>query len=260
MCYDADAVPPVHAPAVTRVAAAGPVTLTSADGTLFAAFLARPEQPSGAGVLVLPDNNGLSPFYETLTTRLAEQGHPAIAIDYFGRTAGTDYAHRDAEFTSMGNLMRHLGELTPAGLDADITAATDRLRSIGALDLFSLGFCFGGRQAFRSAATRFGLAGSVGFYGFPGPINGAPGPIQLAADLSTPILALWGGADDGIPAAMVGAFDEALTEAGCPHEFVTYPGAPHGFFELTAQDFVEACADAWRRVLDFVATHRSPQM
>ncbi|MEU7892509.1 dienelactone hydrolase family protein [Nonomuraea sp. NPDC049152] len=236
------------------------MTLTSADGTLFAAYLARPEQPSGVGVVVLPDNNGLSPFYETLTARLAEQGHAALAIDYFGRTAGTDYADRDAEFTAMSNLMRHLGKLTPAGLGDDITAAIGRLRSTGAGDVFSLGFCFGGRQAFRSAATRFGLAGAVGFYGFPGPINGTPGPTQLAPELTAPILALWGGADDGIPSTTVDGFDEALTAAGCPHEFVTYPGAPHSFFELGAQDFAAACADSWRRVLGFFAAHRGSQI
>lgn len=248
MCHDSAAVPPVHGPAATAVAAAGNLTLTSADGTPFAAHLARPERPSGMGVLVLPDNNGLSHFYETLTVRLAEQGHTALAIDYFGRTAGADHRARGTEF----NPFQHLGKLTPAGLDADITAGADRLRSAGAREVVTLGFCFGGRQAFRSAAARFGLAGAVGFYGFPDAINGAPGPTQLAAELTAPILALWGGADEAIPPAMVTSFDAALAEAGCPREFVTYPGAPHGFFEHGAEEFAAASADAWRRVLGFL--------
>ncbi|MET9339544.1 dienelactone hydrolase family protein [Nonomuraea sp. NPDC003804] len=255
MCYDAAALPPVPGPAVTQVAEAGPLTLTATDGALVGAYLARPERPSGAAVLVLPDNKGLSVFYETLTIRLAEQGHTALAIDYFARTAGIDYRSRGAEFDDMAVLMPHLVRLTPASLDADINAAAEHVRSIEARSLFSLGFCFGGRQAFRSAAARFGLAGAVGFYGFPDAINGAPGPTQLAADLTAPILALWGGADEAIPPATVDAFAEALTTAGCPHEFVTYPGAPHGFFELAARDFADAAADAWRRTLDFVGTH-----
>ncbi|MET9468625.1 dienelactone hydrolase family protein [Streptomyces sp. NPDC006544] len=252
MCYAFDAAPPLHGRAVTA-AASESLVLTAADGARFAAHLAVPERPSGMGVLVLPDNNGLSHFYETLTVRLAEQGHTALAIDYFGRTAGPDHRSRDEGFREMGQLIRHLVQLTPAGLDADMAAAAEHLRSSGARQVVSLGFCFGGRQAFRTAAPEFGTAGAVGFYGFPDAVNGSPGPTQLASELTAPILAFWGGADEAIPQTAVEAFDGALAEAGCPREFVTYEGAPHGFFEQGAHEFAEASADAWRRVLDFIA-------
>ncbi|MGW6691514.1 dienelactone hydrolase family protein [Streptomyces sp. NPDC054961] len=252
MCYASDAAPPLHGPAVTAVTSE-PLVLTAADGARFAARLAVPERPSGTGVLVLPDNNGLSDFYETLTVRLAEQGHTALAIDYFGRTAGPDHRSRDEGFREMGHLMRHLAQLTPSGLDADMAAAIAHIRASGARRVVSLGFCFGGRQAFRTAAPEFGTAGAVGFYGFPDAINGSPGPTQLAAGLTAPILALWGGADEAIPQGVVEAFDGALAEAGCPREFVTYGGAPHGFFEQGAHECAEASADAWRRVLAFIA-------
>ena len=38
------------------------------------------------GVVVLPDVRGLFRFYEQLAERFAAAGHPAIAIDDFGRT------------------------------------------------------------------------------------------------------------------------------------------------------------------------------
>ncbi|MGW4892569.1 dienelactone hydrolase family protein [Kitasatospora sp. NPDC004240] len=280
MCHDRDAAPPAPArpPLPGAPPQAGPLTLTSTDGTPFAAHLAVPERPAGPSVVVLPDNRGLSPFYRRLTVRLAEQGHPALAIDYFGRTTADDPATRDPEnrgpeFGDMPNLLPHLLALTPDGLDADITAAADHLRSAGAAEVVALGFCFGGRQAFRAAAPRFGLAGAVGFYGFPDTLNGAPGPTQLAAGLTAPVLALWGGADEHIPPAAVAAFDEALTAAGTPHTFVTYPGAPHNFFELATARGADghpdaptagpgdgrtdghtgAAEDAWRRLLDFLA-------
>ncbi|GLX00730.1 dienelactone hydrolase family protein [Microtetraspora sp. NBRC 16547] len=88
MCYDAGAVPPIHGALVTTAISAR-LPLTSADGAEFAAYLSCPGRASGVGVLVLPDNRGLSGFYEQFTVRLAEQGHHALAIDYFGRTAGT---------------------------------------------------------------------------------------------------------------------------------------------------------------------------
>jgi carboxymethylenebutenolidase len=225
--------------------------LTSADGTPITAYGAYPDQRSGPGILVLPDNRGLSGFYENLAVHLAGQGHPALAIDYFARTAGTAYAERGPEFADLATLMPHLRELTKDTLYADVDAALAHLR--GHTDtLTALGFCMGGRFAFLTAAARFGLSGVVGFYGFPDTLNGAPGPIQLAGELTAPILAIWGGADEGIPPELTDTFDHALTEAGTEHEFVTYDGAPHGFFELGK--YPEASADAWQRTLTFLAT------
>ncbi|WBP90494.1 dienelactone hydrolase family protein [Kitasatospora cathayae] len=252
MCYDPTAAPPAFGPARQPLAEAADLTLTSTDGTEFAAFLARPESPTGVGVLVLPDNKGLSAFYRHTAARLAEQGHPALVLDYYGRTAGTTPENRPPEFGELPNVLPHLLALTPEALDADITAALTRLRTLGPAEVVALGFCFGGRQAFRTAAPRFGLTGAVGFYGYPDAINGAPGPTQLAVGLTAPILALWGGADEHIPPATVDAFDAALTAAGCPHEFVTYPGAPHNFFEQSAVDHAAAARDAWHRLLAFL--------
>ncbi|MFE4513521.1 dienelactone hydrolase family protein [Kitasatospora sp. NPDC056783] len=252
MCYDPDAAPPAFSPAPWPSAEATPLTLTSADGTEFGAFLARPEIATGAGVLLLPDNKGLSAFYRQTAARLAEQGHPALVLDYYGRTAGADPEKRPAEFGELPNLLPHLLALTPEGLDADITAARDRLRAAGPAEVVALGFCFGGRQAFRAAAPRFGLAGAVGYYGYPDTLNGAPGPTQLAAGLTAPVLAFWGGADEHIPATAVEDFDAALTAAGLPHEFVTYPGAPHNFFELSAAAHAAAARDSWQRLLEFL--------
>ncbi|WP_372453583.1 dienelactone hydrolase family protein [Acrocarpospora catenulata] len=73
-----------------------------------------------------------------------------------------------------------------------------------------------------------------------------------AAELAAPILGLFGGADEGVPASEVALFDAALTEAGVPHELVTYPGAPHGFFDEAHEGNDTAIRDAWERVLAFL--------
>jgi len=250
VCYDATARPPVS-PETSTPARTEDLVLTSADGTGFAAFGAYPEQPSGPGVLILPDNRGLSGFYEKLSVHFAGQGHPTVAIDYFARSAGTAYRDRAPDWADLPNLMPHLRKLTKDTLYADFDAGIGHLRE-HAGRVTAVGFCMGGRFAFLAAAARFGLSGVVGFYGFPDPIGEAPGPRQLAGDLAAPILALWGGADEGIPPELVAAFDAALTAAGVPHEFVTYPGAPHGFFELARDEHAEACADAWDRTLAFL--------
>ena len=46
-----------------------------------------------------------------------------------------------------------------------------------------------------------------------------------------PVLGLYGGADEGIPPEHVEAFERGLAEAGVEYEIVTYPGAPHSFFD-----------------------------
>ena len=87
MCYADDARPP--APPVQRpIASHGELVLESADGTRFGAYQARPEEPAGTGVVILPDVRGLHRFYAELACRFAEAGLEAVTFDYFGRTAG----------------------------------------------------------------------------------------------------------------------------------------------------------------------------
>jgi carboxymethylenebutenolidase len=122
--------------------------------------------------------------------------------------------------------------------------------------VFTVGFCFGGRNAWLAAAGGHALAGAIGFYGRPGPgRDGSPGPTQRAAELAAPILALMGGDDPGIPVAEAEAFDEALDAASVEHEVVVYPGAPHSFFDRKYEEFAAESEDSWRRVLAFLDRH-----
>ena len=249
MCFDFNSAPPISSR--LRTWASGQrVSLTSADGANISAFLAKPERPSGNGVLILPDNRGLYAFYEHLAVRLAERGHSALAIDYYGRTAGA--APRDESFP----FMQHMMQLKRENLDHDIETGAKFLRDPGGeacRRTFALGFCFGGRQAFFAAAPRFGFTGAIGFYGAPSLYpNGAPGPTQRASELRAPILGIFGGADHGIPSSDVEAFDLALRASGVPHEFITYPNAPHSFFDIKHKEYQSECIDAWERVCQFI--------
>lgn len=242
MCYESDAAPPV-ADLPNAVVHTSREPLRSADGTAVPAFRATPGQRTGPAVLLLPDNLGLREFYEQLALKLAQRGHPTIAIDYFARSAA------DAP------VMQRLGELRRDTLFADFDAAIEALGE----NVVSLGFCLGGRFAFQTAAARFGLAGAIGFYGAVQPILDKPGPTQLAHTFTAPILAFFGGADEGLPPEVVADFDEALTAAGVDHEIVTYPGAPHGFFDAGLDGFEQESADAWRRVEAFLDEQAGPR-
>src|SRR5471030_2338800 len=249
MCFDLDSSPPIPAIAGASVSH-DDVVLTAGDGTDFAAFVATPEEPTTAGVVILPDVRGLYHFYEELALRFAERGIAAVALDYFGRTAGV--AKRDDDF----EYMPHVEQLTDDAVQADTRAAAEKLRELGCTSLYSIGFCFGGRASWVAAASGHGLAGVIGFYGSPTRERGGPSPVQRAAQIECPILALQAGDDQGISAEDNDAFEHALTEAGVEHEIVTYGGAPHSFFDRKYEEFADTSDDAWRRVLAFVEHHR----
>jgi carboxymethylenebutenolidase len=155
--------------------------------------------------------------------------------------------------------MPHVERTTSAGVQADAAAAIAWLRSPegGSFRrVVSVGFCFGGRNSWLAAASGHGLVGAVGFYGRPGPAcDGSSGPTQRAGDSECPILALQARADANITAEHNAAYDAALTAAGVEREIVTYPGAPHSFFDRKQDEFAADSEDAWNRTLAFFERH-----
>jgi carboxymethylenebutenolidase len=260
MCFAYDARPPelpadLVLPAMAGGAAAEQFELTSADGTRFSAALAEAPDGSEPGIVVLPDVRGLYRFYIELAERVAQAGHPAIAIDYFGRTAGT--GERDAAF----DYWPHVTETRVGTVQADTAAAIAALRErTGTTAVVTVGFCFGGTQSFMAATSAdLALDGAVGFYGsLVARREGAPTVLDHADEVRCPVLGLFGGADENIPPDQVAAFEQGLARAGVEHEIHTYPGAPHSFFDRSFAEHAEACEDAWRRVLGFLGKVGAP--
>lgn len=251
MCFQNDSHPPIL-PMAGAAVESRDLELVAADDNRFAAFAALASDRPGSGTLILPDIRGLHPYYEELALRFAEAGIDAIAIDYFGRTAGV--GKRGVSFDHAD----HVARTTWAGTRADGRTAAKWLHDErGTRSLFVVGFCFGGRLAFLSAADRdLAATGVIGFYGVPvgPPRNDIPAPIDLVGESSCPVLGLFGGADASIPGESVTLFEAALSEAGVDHDLVTYPDAPHSFFDRKHEEYAEESADAWRRILDFIRT------
>jgi carboxymethylenebutenolidase len=256
MCFDHDSRPPIT-PIAGGATDARDLTLQSADGTRFAAYAARATRPTGAGMVVIPDVRGLHTYYKELALRFAEIGVDAVAIDFFARTDQT--GDRSDAF----QYLPHVDRTTEATLQADIAAAVAHLRSKEGgqvRSLFCVGFCFGGALALHQAASGLGYAGVIGFYGWPLGLSrwpDRPKPIDAVSRFRAPVLAIYGGADPGIPPSAVAAFDQALTRAGIEHESITYDGAPHSFFDRKQTEFADASADAWKKVQAFVKRHTS---
>ncbi len=248
MCFEVDSLPPI--PVISGAAVSHhELVLEASDGNRLAAFLATPDEGKGVGIVILPDVRGLYRFYEELALRFAERGSTAVAIDYFGRTAGAEKRGDDFEY------MPHVQQTSAEGLQTDIAAAVEHLRR-SCKSIFTVGFCFGGRNSWLAATGGNGLAGAIGFYGMPDVSrDGRPGPTQRASEIEAPILALQAGADQNITADQNAAFGRALTEAGVEHELITYDSAPHSFFDRKQEEFASASEDAWNRVLAFIDRH-----
>ena len=238
MCFSTDARPPDHGIG-GAIGNSDDLVLVASDGNHFAARLARPAQPAGTGVAILPDVRGLHNFYRDLACRFAEAGLDALAIDYFGRTDST--GHRGDDFDHMS----HHAQTKPETVDLDVAAALRHLRGLGDTRLFTIGFCFGGANSWRQSAAQPGLSGAIGFYGVPSRVA------DLVPGMTAPLLLLVAGADR-TPQAEFADFERRLTDAGVPHRMVIYDGAPHSFFDRSHQQWQDASTDAWKQILAFI--------
>ncbi len=254
MCYDDNARPPLP-PGESGSAYGEDIVLTAADGNRFAAYAAHPANPKAAQVLIYPDVRGLHQFYKELALRFAEVGFTALALDYFGRTAGLTSRAEPFDF------MPHVQQIQLTSFFEDVNAALNYLRAGegAARSTFTVGFCMGGTLSFLTGTKEdFKFTGVIGFYsGMTRTFGGKTTLLEEAEHIKYPALGLFGGDDQAIPQEQVQKFDEALDRAGVAHNVIIYPGAPHSFFDRRATDFADASADAWQQVLGFIDTYTS---
>ncbi|WP_027345687.1 dienelactone hydrolase family protein [Hamadaea tsunoensis] len=244
MCLDDDATA-AHTPDTDPT-----ITLTSADGSQFGAYLARAEAPTGARVVLLPDVGGMrSPFRE-LARRFARTGADVLVIDYYGRTLGPAARGEEYDPAIRETFDREL-------MVADVTAAIAYLRGLGDGPVYAAGFCIGGANALHAGTAGLGLAGVIGICPYIGEAGvSAALPEDFSAAIEVPVLGIFGGADKEVPSAVHEALGRHLAATGVRHEILVFPGQPHGFIEwdyFGREGHAEAAAEAWERITEFLA-------
>lgn len=235
--------------------------LLAGDGAFLREFVAQPASGFRRGaVLIIHDVWGYTDFYQQLARRITQHGHAAAVVDFFGRQGDLPEEMRAPERTgtkpeAMAAAIQRAQQLSDERFLADMQTAVDDLQARGSQRVACWGFCMGGRLALISAARVRGLSGAVAYYGFLQPEAGRLSPIALAGEIAIPVLAIFGGADPGIPPAQVKALDESLP---AEHEIVTYPGAPHGFLRYGATTHRDAIEDALGRTFGFFSRVLAP--
>lgn len=228
------------------------VTLRGTDGAAVDAVHARPDGMPIGGLVLHPDVMGLRPLFDDLCRRLATHGFAVCAPEPFAR-APLDVRTAEGPGARVGFAKELDDDVQLADLEiaADYLVVHDDVREVAVL-----GFCMGGMQVLKVAATgRFDRA--VAFYGmirvtgaWAGP--NARQPLDTAAEVC-PTLAIFGGNDTLTPAADVDALRAAWADRpDC--QIVVYGDAEHGFVHAPDREAHRAddAADAWRRALEFL--------
>jgi len=239
-------------------------------------------------VVLVHEAWGVDDHILDVTARIAAAGYIVVVPDLYWRDGGrpaalvagrvavakrfmdtlppatwSDQARRDAAIADLPEaerapLAQTLRAIFAGAQDLDTQVATLREvytyaaqspltdgRRIGAV-----GFCRGGALVGRLATVEPGLNAGVIFYG-------SPPPAERRSAIRSPLLGLYGGADEAIT-SQIAEFSASLGAAGVHFEDVVYPGAPHAFFNDTRVSYrVEAARDAWARTLGFLARHLS---
>jgi carboxymethylenebutenolidase len=217
---------------------------------------AEPDGAPGAAVIVIQEAFGVNDHIEDVTRRFATEGYRAVSPHLFHRSGDPVLGYDDIQ-----KVMPHMQAVSDAGLGNDLDATLSYLAEEGfeSNQVGIVGFCMGGTVAFLAAA-RYPLGAAVTFYG--GGIAsgrfGTPSQIELAPDLVTPWLGLYGDRDQGIPVDEVEALREAAAKASVPTEVVRYPEAEHGFHCDARNSFHPASSqDAWQRTLAWFQSYLS---
>ena len=223
------------------------VDLTSADGFVLPAWVARPEGAPRGAVVVLQEIFGVNSHIRAVADRLAARGYLAVAPATFARVrAGVELGY-EAQDMQDGMALKAAVEALPApGVMPDIQAAIDYAAAQSGCKVGVVGFCWGGLLTWRSACTLDGLSAAVCYYG-----GGMTTPEESARKPRVPVLAHFGERDHWIPVDEVKAFAKTHPEV----EVHIY-AADHGFHCDQRGSYDQAAAQlANERTLAFFAKH-----
>ena len=205
--------------------------------------------------IVLPEVFGVNAWVRSVADRLAAQGHPALAVPLFARTApNLDLAYKSSDLVQG---RRHKDATTTDQILSDVASALAWLRARHpAAAIHVVGFCFGGHAAFL-AATLPGVEQVFDFYG-AGVSRMRPGGSKPSLDLMPEIQArltcVFGTADPLIPVEDREAIGAALCKfdpTGERLRYVECADADHGFMCEARSSFdSQASAEGCRLLLD----------
>lgn len=254
-----------------------PIRIRGHGGDEIQAWSARPEwlaRPGAGsegdarlpGLVLVQEVFGLDPHIRAMAERLADEGYAVIAPDLYSREGvpGPEPTP-DIPFPiwSMDEVRAAVSSLPDRRVIGDLEGALEHLAGepdVDARRLGAVGFCMGGNYAFLLGCTSRRLAAVVDFYGRfvyrelsrEKPVQ----PLELALNLSCPMLAIFGGKDPSISAEDVERFRKVMDQFAREVTVVTFPEVGHGFMNDRRRSYEAGAAEeAWKLATEFLREH-----
>jgi len=213
-------------------------------------------KPHPPVILVVSEIFGVHEYIADVARRFAKLGYLALAPDLFVRQGDP------SKYPSIPELMQNVVSKVPdeqvmGDLDAVVAWAQANGGNMDKLGI--TGFCWGGRIAWLYAAHNPRVRAGVAWYGHLVGDRTAlkpRNPIDIAAQLKTPILGLYGAQDQGIPVSTIERMKEALAQGPSKSEFIVFKDAGHAFHADYRPSYVEADAKlGWEYCIEWFRTH-----
>ncbi len=237
------------------------VTIKGNNGDPIKAYVARPSGNGPfPGIVLVHHAPGWDEWYMEATRRFAHHGYAAICHNLYERAG-------DGRPEDVAAKVRASGGVPDAQVIGDTEGAVQWMRAqpyhngkVGVI-----GSCSGGRHAFLYACHTKSIDALVELWGgrvvmSPEELtpNQPKAPIEFTANLSCPMLGLFGREDRAPTPEQVDKHEAELKKHGKDYEFHMYDGAGHGFFYYDRPMYrIEQALDGWKKVWAFFEKHLS---
>ncbi len=229
------------------------------EGRPIRAYYSRPLSAGPfPGIVLIPHAPGWDEWFRETARRFTQHGYSVLCPDLY-----SDYG--DGLPGEVAARARAAGGVSDKNVMEDCEGALCFLRSQPNANgrIGVIGMCSGGRHTFLAACTLSGIDAAVDCWG--GGVVSEPeeltpekpvSPSDCAADLSCPLLGVFGDLDHHPTADEVDRLDAILNELGKDHEFLRYKDAGHGFWCYDKPGYNQAAAmESWNRVFAFFDEH-----
>lgn len=234
------------------------INFAGLNGDTIGGYMAR---PLGAGpypgVIVIHEVFGLVEHTKELARKFAAHGYISVAIDLY-------YREGPGDPEQISTAIRQRGGVPDSRTIGDLEGAVKALRSVASCNdkIGCIGYCSGGRQTLLFACNTKNMAAAVNCYG--GRViteeltpNQPKAVIDMVANLSCPLLGLFGEADSNPSPEHVTRLEAELKKHKKQYEFKSYPpDTGHAFFADYRPSYrQQAATDGWQRIFDFFGRH-----
>ncbi|MGU3779008.1 dienelactone hydrolase family protein [Burkholderia metallica] len=211
------------------------IDIDAGNGEAFSAYLARPGQGSGPGLVLLQEIFGINDYMKETADRFAEEGYVVLVPDLFWRMKrGVNLGYTGEDFATA---LRYNDEFDVDLAIADIASTIKTLRSLEqhAGKVGAVGYCLGGKLAMLAAA-RTDIDCAVSYYGV-----GLDAYLEDVPSIRCPMVFHFAGEDALCPEATRETIQTALSALPAVEQYV-YPGCDHAFATPKREHFDKPAA------------------